>query len=116
MITITVALWDGNRAADPPTVRLQVELVPGVPWRYEFEDSWYAVEITPPAPGSGEPTSDPATWVPVPPNTAMAAAAALRLVADRYRRHGGFTSDAEACDEIADRLERALVRWSSPSP
>ena len=63
-----------------------------------------------------QPTSDPRTWVPVAPNTATAAASALRTAADRYRQRG-FSRDADACIEIADRLSRAVEKWNrAPLP
>jgi hypothetical protein len=56
------------------------------------------------------PTSDPASWVRVPPNTVISAAGALTAAAERYRQRGRL-ADAEVCDELSDRLTRALDRW-----
>jgi hypothetical protein len=58
-----------------------------------------------------QPTSDPATWVPIPPNTVMAAAAALQAVADRYEVNG-WHNDADACHELSARLTRHLMQWA----
>jgi hypothetical protein len=61
------------------------------------------------------PTSDPATWPPVPPNTVMGAAAALQRAATRYRIMSrvidGADAEADVCDEIADRLLAHMRRW-----
>lgn len=54
-------------------------------------------------------------WVRVPPNTVMAASAALRLAAARYRQTKQ-RADAGACDEIADRLDRHVARWRPAEP
>jgi hypothetical protein len=56
------------------------------------------------------PTSDPATWVRVPPNTVISAAGALTVAAERYRQAGRM-SDADVCDELSDRLTRHLANW-----
>lgn len=61
------------------------------------------------------PTNDPATWPPVPPNTVMSAAAALQRAASRYRIMAriidGAVAEADVCDELADRLLRAMRAW-----
>jgi hypothetical protein len=58
------------------------------------------------------PTSDPSTWPPVPPNTIMSAAGALQRAASRYRIMSriidGADAEADACEEIAERLLRAM--------
>jgi len=67
---------------------------------------------------SAETVQRPATpegWVPVPPNTLMAAARALHTAARHYRSAHGWTladlaAEAEMLDELGDRLDRALGR------
>lgn len=48
-------------------------------------------------------------WVRVEPNLVKAASAALRLAAARYRSTHRL-ADAEAAEEVANRLDRALAR------
>lgn len=61
----------------------------------------------------------PGPWSPptvgVAPNTCMAAALSLRRAAERYRRDGD-EGEADACEEIAQRLSRSMVRGGWPDP
>jgi hypothetical protein len=65
--------------------------------------------------GAAGPTSDPATWVRVPPNTVMAAATALKEAAEQYRQSSSgddaLSDYADVCDGLSDRLTAHLARW-----
>ena len=80
------------------------------------DEQWFAEEVARRAAQHGDAWGEAVAlalaerWVRVPPNTAMAASAALRLAAARYRSTHRL-ADAHACDEIADRLDRAINRW-----
>jgi len=62
--------------------------------------------------GEGEGLEE--TWPRVAPNTCMGASAALQAAAVQYRRIG-HPSDAEVCEELAARLDRAMLRSGWPT-